>query len=340
MLKQEIQWREPYVSYSLNRKYSGVIPQGIYHGFVVTPGGGMSINIGGDIESHPISIAVFDYNGYNFSVSSSDTTSFTIPDGTSGIVYVAMQSEYINGGGGSTSIITLSTSDVLGNQLILCSINIPESTTEITDSMIDNSIKQLGDWWKKPPGTLTPSTSNENSGEYHFHEVSGFARETISITAGDGVVGGGTINANRTLSLGTPTTCTPTSTNNVTEDSHEHLITGVAKDTTTISAGAGMTGGGALNTNRTLSLGTPSTCTRSTTNSSSGTTHTHYIEDSDKLDGYHASSFSLKEYGGVGSYILTSTLSATPTSLGFTGSWEDRSPGVPSYAVHLWCRTS
>ena len=45
-----------------------------------------------------------------------------------------------------------------------------------------------------------------------------------------------------------------------------------------ISAGAGLTGGGDLSSDRTISLGTPSTITGSTTNSASGTTHTHAID--------------------------------------------------------------
>ena len=45
-----------------------------------------------------------------------------------------------------------------------------------------------------------------------------------------------------------------------------------------LTAGAGLTGGGDLSTNRTISLGTPSTCNVDTTNIVSGATHTHYLE--------------------------------------------------------------
>lgn len=45
----------------------------------------------------------------------------------------------------------------------------------------------------------------------------------------------------------------------------------------TLTAGAGLSGGGNASANRTISLGTPSTITGSTTNSASGTTHTHAI---------------------------------------------------------------
>ena len=45
----------------------------------------------------------------------------------------------------------------------------------------------------------------------------------------------------------------------------------------TITAGNGLTGGGDLSANRTITLGTPSTITTATSNSVSGTTHTHAI---------------------------------------------------------------
>lgn len=45
-----------------------------------------------------------------------------------------------------------------------------------------------------------------------------------------------------------------------------------------ISAGNGLTGGGDLSANRTISMGTPSTVGPSTTNAVSGTTHTHALD--------------------------------------------------------------
>ena len=46
----------------------------------------------------------------------------------------------------------------------------------------------------------------------------------------------------------------------------------------TISAGNGLTGGGDLSTNRTISMGTPSTIGPATSNTTSGTTHTHALD--------------------------------------------------------------
>lgn len=50
-----------------------------------------------------------------------------------------------------------------------------------------------------------------------------------------------------------------------------------ANTATTVSAGVGLTGGGDLSANRTLTLGTPSTLSTSSTNSASGTTHGHAV---------------------------------------------------------------
>jgi hypothetical protein len=46
----------------------------------------------------------------------------------------------------------------------------------------------------------------------------------------------------------------------------------------TISAGNGLTGGGDLSANRTISIGTPSTVGPATSNTASGTTHTHALD--------------------------------------------------------------
>ena len=52
---------------------------------------------------------------------------------------------------------------------------------------------------------------------------------------------------------------------------------GLVAATRTITAGNGLTGGGSLAADRTLAIGTPSTITGSSTNSASGTTHSHAL---------------------------------------------------------------
>lgn len=147
-----------------------------------------------------------------------------------------------------------------------------------------------------------------------------------SISAGNGLSGGGNFTANRSISLGTPGTITNSTTNSVSTSSHTHALSlsvsditgflgytpvqtgtgvgqggnavkigwnssesrvkvtidstdmgGIVFDGRTITAGNGLSGGGTLGANRTISLGTPGTITNSTSNSVTATSHTHAL---------------------------------------------------------------
>lgn len=158
--------------------------------------------------------------------------------------------------------------------------------------------------------------------------------KNINITAGNGLTGGGDLSANRTVSLGTPTTISSNSTNSVTANSHTHAIdtattgrAGIVQLTdnltststeqaltarqgkslkeqlerlsntvdtnntgmsvmvntkvdkiTSITAGEGLTGGGTLSENLVIALGTPSTITQSSTNTTTANSHSHAID--------------------------------------------------------------
>jgi len=159
------------------------------------------------------------------------------------------------------------------------------------------------------PGTCTATSTNSAAGN-HTHAIgSTLARSAITITAGAGLTGGGNLTANLTLTVGagngitvnaddvaltTPGTCTATSTNSA-AGNHTHAIDStLARSAITITAGAGLTGGGDLTANRTLTVGagagitvnaddvaltTPGTCTATSTNSAAGN-HTHAVTNS------------------------------------------------------------
>lgn len=109
------------------------------------------------------------------------------------------------------------------------------------------------------------------------------------VTAGNGLSGGGSIAASRTITLGTPSTITNATTNSVSATSHTHEITLTSADingflgyTPTnaarqVIAGNGLTGGGNFTADRTITLGTPGNITNSTTNSVTSTSHTHAL---------------------------------------------------------------
>ena len=161
---------------------------------------------------------------------------------------------------------------------------------------------------------------------------------TRAITAGNGLTGGGTLAADRTITLGNPSDITGTSTNAVTATSHTHKFDVTALATYTVPAtsevtsalrytghtktsaclyggatnpsnttrlnydgylyatqlyddatrvvnynrniiaGNGLTGGGTLAADRTITLGTPSDITGTSTNAVTATSHTHKFD--------------------------------------------------------------
>lgn len=120
------------------------------------------------------------------------------------------------------------------------------------------------------------------------HNHSGaYVEPTRSISAGAGLSGGGALSADRAIAMGTPSSCSPSTTNSVSGTTHTHAVTGVAlaehshaeyvPTSRTVTAGNGITGGGALSGNITVTLGTPGSCSTATTNSVSASSHTHAI---------------------------------------------------------------
>jgi hypothetical protein len=129
-------------------------------------------------------------------------------------------------------------------------------------------------------------------------DVANATPDSRTLTAGDGLTGGGTLAANRTFTLGTPGTLTTASTNAVTSTSHTHAVTfpvtsvasktgdvslavadvlNATPDSRTLTAGDGLVGGGNLTANRTFTLGTPGTLTTASTNAVSAESHTHAV---------------------------------------------------------------
>ena len=64
----------------------------------------------------------------------------------------------------------------------------------------------------------------------------------VSITAGNGMSGGGSLNASRTITLGTPSTINGSSTNSVSSGTHSHQLTLVAADIPSLDASKITTG--------------------------------------------------------------------------------------------------
>jgi len=106
-------------------------------------------------------------------------------------------------------------------------------------SWFANRIKAImgtTNWWDAPPMTLKGATPN-----------------TRKITAGNGLTGGGDLSADRTITLGTPSTITATTSNSVTSTSHTHALSGISR----IAAGSYVGDGEA---SRTVSVGFTPKC--------------------------------------------------------------------------------
>lgn len=104
-------------------------------------------------------------------------------------------------------LLTISTSaDLTGsgtfsaNQATASNVNIGLSTSTLASLALANTAVQ--------PSALT-----------------GYVPTSRTLTAGNGLTGGGTLTANRTFTLGTPSAITSTSTNSVTSTSHTHAFT-------------------------------------------------------------------------------------------------------------------
>lgn len=230
--------------------------------------------------------------------------------------------------------------------------------------------------------------------------IGGFVMDTRTITAGNGMSGGGSLAANRTITLGTPGTLSGSTSNAVQTSSHTHALstnlkawdgyhpdnafvdkgtipgsvdlndyrtTGIyhqnanadatsgtnypansagmltvyessamtyqtyqiyntgdvytrsryntswsawklsVDGTTTISAGNGLSGGGTLAANRTITLGTPGQITATSTNSVTTSSHTHALNTTGNFTWSGANTFS-------GGFTLGGSVLSSPTS--------------------------
>lgn len=92
ILRQSVQWGENYVSRALNAKLAGVLKPGVYSGFVLKPGGIMTVLVehGPDAAR---SVAVVERDGFSVTVTMDDPGRIAIP--AKGIWYVCIEACYI-----------------------------------------------------------------------------------------------------------------------------------------------------------------------------------------------------------------------------------------------------
>ncbi len=91
VLRQNIRWGEEYVSRGLNAKLAGIIKPGVYHGFVLKPGGTMAVLVDHEPD-YPRSVAVVERDGYSLTVVMDDPGIVHIP--ATGTWFVCIEAHY------------------------------------------------------------------------------------------------------------------------------------------------------------------------------------------------------------------------------------------------------
>ncbi len=91
LLRQSVRWGEEYVSRALNMKMAGIVKPGVYHGFVLKPGGTMSVLVDHGSD-YPRSVAVVERNGYSLTVVMDDPGLVRIP--ATGTWFVCLEALY------------------------------------------------------------------------------------------------------------------------------------------------------------------------------------------------------------------------------------------------------
>jgi hypothetical protein len=192
----------------------------------------------------------------------------TIPAGNTRIVYTT-------GSGAGSAVVNITDLVALGAAARSLTLIAGDGLTGGGNLTADRTFT-LG-----TPSSITATSINSVPGNSHTHAADAtLARSARTITAGNGMTGGGDLTADRTLTMGTPGTLSASSTNATTTTSHTHsLDSTIARSAVTITAGNGMTGGGDLSANRTLTMGTPGTLDGTTTNAVTSTSHTHALSN-------------------------------------------------------------
>lgn len=136
---------------------------------------------------------------------------------------------------------TYSKADVgLGNVDNTSDLGKPISTA--TQTALDLKANLASPTFTGAPKAPTPATADDSTtlATTAFIKNQNYVVTSWTITAGNGLTGGGDSSANRTITLGTPTTVTGSSTNTVTASSHTHALTLAAAD---INGALGYTAG-------------------------------------------------------------------------------------------------
>lgn len=136
-LRQSVRFGEEYVSSALNQKFAGIISPGVYRGFVVKPGGIMTVAVGHDASGGP-SIAVVERDGYNLTILMDDPCTVSIP--TTGTWFICIEALYSVRQAGYQRIVAREQREA--HHVVLATVSVTENGVEILSSMISADDRQ------------------------------------------------------------------------------------------------------------------------------------------------------------------------------------------------------
>lgn len=143
----DIQYLEPISSAALNRKFTGIVPPGIYRGFEYSMPGGMVLAIGANGAP---GTAVVERNGYCITVQQVNPASIVVPAGLVG--YVVLEAFY--GEGVKTRQVStdstidaaalkvIAKADLQPHHIILYSVNTPANAVQLQPDHVTTAQRQ------------------------------------------------------------------------------------------------------------------------------------------------------------------------------------------------------
>lgn len=171
-------------------------------------------------------------------------------------------------------------------------------------------------------------------------ELVGSNRTIDTLSAG--LTGGGNLSSNRSLELAlgqlpfetgsfsTPRVVVVDGSNSASQSRMDpnnfRSNFGLASSGLSVNAGPGLSGGGNLGSNFSINMGTPSSITRTSTNSAGGTTHTHNLSAADFRD--MIANYTVA--GWIGSYVFACEIGTSGVSFGSTISGSNLYPSAES----------
>ena len=144
-LVADVQYREPYVSSSLNRKFRGIVSPGFYNGFLPVPGQGLSIDVTPAEDGYGTASNTF--GEYQITVQQRSTVNVQLVAGMTHII--VLQTTYALGQEtnqvstkSAVKAAEIKAVSALGiNQLEICRVTIPAGAASVTADMIDTSYR-------------------------------------------------------------------------------------------------------------------------------------------------------------------------------------------------------